>query len=125
MTQALHTLAALAHRRRAVAVLGDMLELGAAADTLHEKIGALAAELEISCLFLFGHQVTSIRKGALENGLALDRIFMGTKEQIARKIGKTLQKGDWVLVKGSRGMAMETLIPAIEQLTPGTKEEER
>jgi len=37
-------------------------------------------------------------------------IFIGTKEEIFMDLAERLQKGDWVLVKGSRAMGMEQII---------------
>jgi len=40
-------------------------------------------------------------------------IFTGTKEDILERIKDRLDPGDWVLVKGSRGMAMETIVQGL------------
>jgi murE/murF fusion protein len=110
MTQALKTLGLMAKGENAFAILGDMLELGANSDQLHRKIGHLAAGTNLSHLYLFGKQVAHLLEGALENGLSNDNIFWGTKQEIGRLVLQQAQKGDWILLKGSRGMAMETII---------------
>ena len=55
-----------------------------------------------------------IRQGALENGFEKKHIFWGTKDEIAGKILQQAQRGDWILFKGSRGMAIETIISDIK-----------
>jgi murE/murF fusion protein len=114
MTQALKTLGLMAKGKRSFAILGDMLELGPDSDQLHWKIGHLAAGTNLSRLYLFGEQVAHLLAGALENGLSKDNIFWGTKQEIGRLVLQQAQKGDWILLKGSRGMAMETIISDME-----------
>ncbi|WP_022664411.1 UDP-N-acetylmuramoyl-L-alanyl-D-glutamate--2,6-diaminopimelate ligase [Desulfospira joergensenii] len=110
MTQALKILADQAREKTAIAVLGDMLELGEDSGALHYEIGKTAAGLSISRLFLFGPQSRFILKGALENGFPEEHLFHGSKEEISQKVLTHAAKDDWILVKGSRGMAMETVI---------------
>jgi len=110
MAQALKTLMLMAKGKTAIAILGDMLELGKDSDKLHREIGNLAAELRVSRLYLFGEQVAHLRYGALEKGLSEDKIFWGSKQEIGDHSVHLAQKGDWILFKGSRGMAMETII---------------
>jgi murE/murF fusion protein len=114
MTQALKTLGLMAKRKKAFAILGDMLELGSDSDQFHREIGHLAAGTNLSHLYLFGKQVVHLLAGALENGLSKDKIFWGTKQEIVRLVLQQAQKGDWILLKGSRGMAMETIISDIK-----------
>jgi murE/murF fusion protein len=123
MSQALKTLAEVAAVGRAYAALGDMLELGPDSDRLHREIGHLAAELSPARLYLFGTRTDHLMAGAVEKGYPEARIFKGTKEEIAKDLAATLANttfsGDsrtnpWLLLKGSRGMAMETLVPMLE-----------
>lgn len=110
MTQALKTLGLMAKEKKAFAILGDMLELGSDSDQLHREVGHLAAGANLAHLYLFGTQVTHLLSGALEKGLSKDRIFWGTKQEIGRLVLQHARKGDWILLKGSRGMAIETII---------------
>jgi MurE/MurF fusion protein len=114
MTQALKTLNLMAKGKAALAILGDMLELGEKSDQLHREIGNIAATENVSSLYLFGKQVEHLRQGALEKGFKKDRIFWEAKENIAAKVLYQARKGDWILFKGSRGMAMETVISDIK-----------
>ncbi|RLB85047.1 MAG: UDP-N-acetylmuramoyl-L-alanyl-D-glutamate--2,6-diaminopimelate ligase, partial [Deltaproteobacteria bacterium] len=110
MAQALKTLGLMAKGKKTFAILGDMLELGADSDQLHREVGHLAAGTNLSHLYLFGKQAVHLLSGALESGLSKDKIFWGTKQEIGRMVLQQAQTGDWILLKGSRGMAMETII---------------
>jgi UDP-N-acetylmuramoyl-tripeptide--D-alanyl-D-alanine ligase len=83
---------------RKIAVLGEMLELGKATKKAHRKIVALSKNLGIDQLFTFG--------GAWGKS-------SGTKEEIIKKLKKTLGGGDVVLIKGSRGTQMEQTVDAL------------
>ncbi len=117
MSSALETLARLASGRRA-ALLGDMLELGANAPGLHEEIGRQAARLGIDYLGLLGEFAETIRQGALAGGMLGERIVvLQSRERAVDWLSELvhsarLQPGDWVLVKASRGLALDTVVGA-------------
>ncbi len=115
MTAALTSLAVTVGRQKCFAVLGDMMELGSHASQAHYDIGRIAAMTGISRLFLFGTMVELTRKGAIDNGLAQDKIFWGSREDITFQLAQILAPGQWVLVKGSRSMAMETVITQLAE----------
>ena len=103
---------------RAVAVLGDMLELGGASEELHAGIGRTAAQLKLTRIYLHGDAMEAAAQSAQDAGMAKEQIFHGSKEEIAEHLVRTLTPRDWVLFKGSRGMAMETVINTLKpQLT--------
>ena len=113
MAAALETLKAVAGGRRAFAVLGDMFELGAYASEEHKKLGRLAGSLGLSGLFVTGDFAGETARGAKAAGMPEDRIFSGGRDEVIRSLSSALADGDWVLVKGSRGMAMETIVSAL------------
>jgi UDP-N-acetylmuramoyl-tripeptide--D-alanyl-D-alanine ligase len=92
---------------RTIAVLGDMLELGSYEEEAHRKLGRLMSELPIDIF---------IAVGALMALAASE--FQGNvyKLQSAVEAGRLLkdiwEKGDTVLIKGSRGMNMERVLEA-------------
>jgi len=49
----------------------------------------------------------------MEADMKSDDIFTGTKEEILVDIICRLEPNDWILVKGSRGMAMETIVEGL------------
>lgn len=117
MAGALKTLKSLRGRHRSVFVAGDMLELGEHAPVLHEKIGRIAADIRISKLYAAGSQAGKVAQGALAGGMSKEDIFLGSKEEILYDLKKWLKRGDWVLVKGSRGMGMEQIVNGLKKET--------
>jgi UDP-N-acetylmuramoyl-tripeptide--D-alanyl-D-alanine ligase len=113
MTAAIETLARMRGNRRTIAVLGDMLELGPQSSTLHREIGRAVGDARIDRLYIAGTFSGDVADGARERQMTADRIFCGAKEAIIDRLVLQLQPGDLVLVKGSRGMAMETVVDAI------------
>ena len=113
MAAAFQTLSALTGGTPGYIVLGDMLELGPQAAALHRQVGEMAARCGARKLYLFGPHAEETADGARSGGIAARAIFVNNKEAIATDIIRHLQPGDWVLVKGSRGMAMEIVVDAI------------
>ena len=118
MASGLRTLGGLPARCR-MAVLGDMLELGEASSDLHRSIGNVAAQADLSYLALVGEFGEQIRQGAQMSGMDPERIkVFSDKEEIIDWIEKLyaaaqLQPGDWLLVKASRGLALDTVVDQI------------
>ncbi len=115
MAAAIETLARLRGRRRTIAVLGDMLELGVQSAPLHRELGRAVADARIDRLFVAGSFATAVADGAIDRQMTADRILAGTKETIIDRLNHQLQPGDLILVKGSRGMAMEEVVEAISR----------
>jgi UDP-N-acetylmuramoyl-tripeptide--D-alanyl-D-alanine ligase len=114
VAEALKTLRDLKGKRRAIAVLGDMLELGERAEELHRGIGKTVADTGVDVLFLKGAYSREVASGALEQGLGEGQIFFsGEPGDIAAYLKSNLRAGDWVLIKGSRRMKMEEVGEAI------------
>jgi len=112
--EALRTLKELKGAGRGIAVLGDMLELGARAGELHEEMGRTVADAGIDVLFLKGAFARQVAAGAMGRGFPAERIFFpGDPEEIAARLKACLVNGDWVLVKGSRRMRMEEIAEAV------------
>jgi UDP-N-acetylmuramoyl-tripeptide--D-alanyl-D-alanine ligase len=68
-----------------------------------------------------GNYALSTAEGAQIAGMAPEHIFMGSKEDIAARLCRQLKAGQWVLVKGSRGMAMEDVVAALMTPTEATE----
>ena len=108
---ALETLASLKGGRRAVAVLGDMLELGETAAEAHRDTGRTASSLGIDLLICVGPLARHIAEGAVAAGMARNRVFeVDTTSRGAALLREHSRPGDTVLVKGSRGMKMEKVL---------------
>lgn len=115
MASAIQTVAALSAGKPAILVAGDMLELGDHAVDLHEKIGRAAARAGIDRLYVTGGFAEATAQGARKAGMAGRRIFIGRRRDIIADLKTRLAPGDWLLIKGSRGMALETVTAAIRQ----------
>jgi UDP-N-acetylmuramoyl-tripeptide--D-alanyl-D-alanine ligase len=113
MVVAFDTLTNLKQDAPAYIALGDMLELGNQASVLHSVVGEKAAAVGPLKLYAFGNYAQDVAAGAQRAGLPSERIFVGTQEAIAADLRKHLKSGDWLLVKGSRGMAMETVVAEV------------
>ena len=102
-----------------IAVLGDMLELGIYEKDSHWKIG-MKAGLVANTLLTVGQRAKGIAKAAGQNGLSQDKIYcFDTPEEATAFLRKNLTAQDVVLVKGSYGMKMWTIIPALEKSEVG------
>jgi UDP-N-acetylmuramoyl-tripeptide--D-alanyl-D-alanine ligase len=108
---ALMTLSGMGRGRRTVAVLGDMLELGPAATDAHREIGATAARLRTGLLITVGPLGHHIADGARQAGMDAERVFEAENTaRAAALLRERSREGDVVLIKGSRGMKMETIL---------------
>jgi UDP-N-acetylmuramoyl-tripeptide--D-alanyl-D-alanine ligase len=115
MAAALQTLSTLGKTGRCFAVLGDMLELGDQAGKLHRQVGILAGEVGLFKLYAHGEYASEVVAGATKSGMAKAQISAIGKEEILADLIPLLRPDDWVLVKGSRAMKMETVARAISQ----------
>jgi UDP-N-acetylmuramoyl-tripeptide--D-alanyl-D-alanine ligase len=92
-----------------IALLGDMLELGTDAGAFHAELGRYAAERGISHVFARGDHAHATIEAARGGGAAVAEALDGYDE-LAQAIADVAAEGDTLLVKGSRGMAMEKVI---------------
>ena len=117
MQAALKTLAEIPCRGKKIAVLGDMFELGRHSRREHRELGKAATQAKLHQLYLLGQQAGAVRRGALGAGMAAEKIFIGADHrEIAEQLRARVQPGDWLLIKGSRGMKMEKVL---DELTGG------
>ena len=113
MEAALIALMSLQTRKKTVAVLGDMLELGDFSSEAHREIGTIAARLGVDFVITMGHFSRDVVAGANNAGMPKERIFEAqTHKEAATLIRKVSHPGDAVLIKGSRGMKMEKILEA-------------
>lgn len=109
MLAALDLLAELPGRR--LALLGEMRELGAAEVEGHREVGRKAASV-CDLLLVAGERAQPLAEAAKEAGLRDVRFFQST-EALAATLANDLTAGDYLLVKASRGMALETVVEAL------------
>ena len=98
---------------RRFAVLGDMLELGDAAEGLHRAAGRRTAECA-SHLFAFGQYAEAMADGAREGGMPRECIdIFSDAEACGAALLPRLSDGDAVLVKASHSMGGERICEAV------------
>lgn len=108
---ALNLLAELGGRK--IAVLGDMLELGEMEKQGHAIVGGRAAQIA-DVLIAVGARGRWIGEAAREVGMSAAQIFFAAHNaQAIELVRQVAREGDLILVKGSRGMAMETIVAAL------------
>jgi UDP-N-acetylmuramoyl-tripeptide--D-alanyl-D-alanine ligase len=117
MRAALETLKTISVSGKRIAVLGDMRELGAASDEMHKRVGGFVARNNVDLLFTLGESGAIIADGAMDAGMSYDRVCSVTDqdgvEALARMIAERAEKGDAILFKASRGMALERVMTAL------------
>ncbi len=96
---------------RRVAVLGDMFELGPDELAYHRTVGELVAELGVDLLVAVGTRAGEYAAGA--EGVPAHRF--ADAAEAARGVPGLLREGDVVLVKASRGMALEAVANAVRE----------
>ena len=100
------------------AVLADMLELGAGAESLHEEVGRMVPP--DSWLYVTGTFAVAVERGARGAGLPASRIRrFDDVPEMAAAVSKDAKRGDLVLVKASRGMRLERVVEALEPGSAG------
>lgn len=107
MAAALKNLAEVAEGHK-TAILGDMYELGAEAAKEHARLGEMTAELKIDLTIFCG----KLMKAAADNNA--DSIYFENKDELSLYLEQNVIPAGHVLIKGSRGMGLETIIDKIE-----------
>jgi len=99
-----------------IAVLGDMLELGPYEWRGHEMVGVRAAEV-VDELITVGERGRMIAAAAHRAGLKGTAIVeLENTEQAIKLLRDRLTERDVVLIKGSRGMQMDRIVSALEDV---------
>jgi UDP-N-acetylmuramoyl-tripeptide--D-alanyl-D-alanine ligase len=109
-------LAATPGYRRRILAAGEMLELGASAPELHRECGSHAAALaKIDWIFGVRGNAAELVQAAIEAGHPKERArFFENSGEAAQFISGFIERGDLLLLKGSRGVRMEKILEAIE-----------
>ena len=110
---ALNLLAELDGRR--IAVMGDMLELGSVEEQAHRTVGRRVAEVA-QVLITVGQRASWIADEAGLSGMPADTIHsVANNRNAIELLSGILHAGDYVLIKGSRGAAMEAIVAALQK----------
>lgn len=109
MKNALESLSNFSKTR--VAILGDMFELGNISKVEHEKIGRYVSDLNLEKVFFVGSRMESAflnHKGSC---------WYSNKKDLETELKSIKLKESVVLIKGSRGLMLESLLPTIEKIS--------
>jgi len=91
-------------------VFGDMFELGDLSQDQHRRVGEKCNEAELSAVFTIGEE--TVTTDAIITYSELHKHF-DNKDDLLISLKSIVKDGDKVLVKGSRGMKMETIVEAM------------
>ena len=91
-------------------VFGDMFELGDLSQDQHRRVGEKCNEAELSAVFTVGEE--TVTTDAIITYSELHKHF-DNKDDLLISLKSIVKDGDKVLVKGSRGMKMETIVEAM------------
>ncbi|WP_437673451.1 UDP-N-acetylmuramoyl-tripeptide--D-alanyl-D-alanine ligase [Sorangium sp. So ce131] len=113
MRSSLKTAAEMAEAlgKRLVLLLGEMRELGALAAAEHDALGAQVGALRPAALVAVGGEAARIARAAEAAGVRAT--FVGDSDAAAARALEIVERGDLVLVKGSRGIRMERIVHAL------------
>ncbi|HMD68851.1 MAG TPA: UDP-N-acetylmuramoyl-tripeptide--D-alanyl-D-alanine ligase, partial [Chitinivibrionales bacterium] len=125
MKSGIELLCAVAGESPTVAIVGDMLELGKFSARLHVELGRQLAAAHVKRILAVGEYASAIAKGAIEGGMARKNILTAPDSSSAAPMARALVKsGDVVLLKGSRGVHLETVyegLGAAEESSPAPR----
>ncbi|MED1283288.1 UDP-N-acetylmuramoyl-tripeptide--D-alanyl-D-alanine ligase [Bacillus mycoides] len=110
MKAAIETLEKLNAYEKKIIVIGDMLELGKEAETYHREIGKMLNQENISYVFTYGEMAEIVAEEAMKTYATGQVQSYNNKAKIAEEVLKIITKKDVVLLKGSRGMALEEIV---------------
>jgi UDP-N-acetylmuramoyl-tripeptide--D-alanyl-D-alanine ligase len=111
---ALDELAAETPTGRRIAVLGDMLELGAEEERLHRQVGTAAQDAGVDVLVTVGP-----RAAAMLDTFDGESYAVADAAEAAALAGELVAEGDAMLVKGSRGVGLEVVAEALQAVPHG------
>ena len=101
---------------RRILALGEMLELGPESASWHRRAGRMAARIEPHLLAVVGAGARPVLEGAREAGLEDARtLYFGNSEEAADYLSGIIRSGDFLLIKGSRGVGMDRIAQLLEK----------
>ena len=95
-------------------ILADMLELGERSSEFHKTVGKYVSQSNADRLYCYGELARNYIIGAVENGFDKNHcMHFSDRDELADYLKGKLKSGDSVLLKGSRGMALEEVFKAL------------
>ncbi|GAB1483830.1 hypothetical protein MASR2M78_26460 [Treponema sp.] len=102
---------------RRVYVIGAMFELGSSTQEAHRKLGELLGASKAELIFLFGRETEDTKLSLEADPKARGKKIFHTNEieELSSMIQKEKMSGDLILLKGSRGTALERLSTVLSE----------
>lgn len=111
MKSGIALLSDVAVSRPKVAIVGDMLELGRYSAALHTALGKQLAASGVDRILAVGSFASKVAGGAKAAGMKMKKIMVAASSAKAVPLAqKLINRGDVVLLKGSRGIHLETVL---------------
>jgi UDP-N-acetylmuramoylalanine--D-glutamate ligase len=118
MKSGIGLLAGVAGKKPKAAIVGDMLELGKYATRLHTALGRQLAAANVERILAVGEFSGAVAKGARAGGVKRKNIMTAINSEAALPLARAMLKaGDIVLLKGSRGIHLETVYQGLDAAT--------
>ena len=114
MAATMRFLAELPAGGRILLVLGSMLELGDATARAHADLGELIAAAEPDAVFLFGAETEATAEVLGAAGYRRPVLRTTWYEELEAAVLNSVRRGDTVLLKGSRGVALDRLVAPLQ-----------
>ena len=116
LSRALAMLGGETRYERRIAVIGEMLELGAASGEMHRAAGEEAARWNVDVLVAVGGaNARAVADGAIKAGMAASQVhYVESSKAAAELVASLVTSGDVVLVKGSRGIRTEVVVDRLK-----------
>ena len=114
MAAALTFLADLPDRGRVLVVLGSMLELGSATQAAHAALAEVIAAADPDAVFLFGAETAATARALQASGFGRTLLWTTFYEELEAAVIESVRAGDTVLLKGSRGVALDRLVAPLQ-----------
>ena len=112
----LRSLKGFPRKGRIILALGDMLELGEDAGQMHFESGQEASQSAPDLLVTVGELARQLAQGARQSGFPGSRsLHFEDSDSAAENLAALVAPGDFVLVKGSRGVGMEKIVQALQE----------
>lgn len=103
-------LKAFSENGRKIFVFGDMYELGESTKKQHREVGLKCSELGLDLVYTLGDHSQHANSVI---GKKIRNQHFYSKDELMMTLKNEIQSGDTILLKGSRGMAMETIIEGV------------
>ncbi|MGA2615243.1 MAG: UDP-N-acetylmuramoyl-tripeptide--D-alanyl-D-alanine ligase [Spirochaetia bacterium] len=121
MAQALSFVSEVPWQGRKIVVLGGMRELGAEAAEAHRNVGERLRASPFDLIYLLGAEMEQAWKALAGSPAAQKAQWYAELAGLGEELAARLGPGDLVLLKGSRGLELERLLPFIAPHTKAPK----